>query len=157
MKDLMHKAQRKRATVYKLRRPSRLRKVKQGGSLRPDLFSVDFRAAAPVVIRFGIYDFAPVEVAAVQRVYQHLRSCDICCDGNVMHVAEAEQVVFRFAEIRGRDRGTEIKEHIDLIEGNARRNLLFSALFAREQALNGKTGSLAYVFCRRARCTEGVL
>ena len=71
-------------------------------------------------------------------------------NGNIVNVAEAEEVILHVAE-RGRGcRGAEIQKYIYLVVRNTGRDLLFAALGARKHSLDLESRGLAHIFSGRA-------
>ena len=75
-------------------------------------------------------------------------------DGNVVYVAQAEQVrVVRLIRL-GVERITEKQEEVDLIIGNACRDLLISSLGAAEEFLDFKACRICDEFTGSSGCAE---
>ena len=116
-------------------------------------------ASAPVLVwrllpLGGIYDIAPVEVAALERVDERLSGRDVGRNGDIVHVAQAQKPrLVGLAGLRA-DRVAEKEQQVDLVAGDARRDLLVAALRPAQEAgylqpgrlgdeLAGRTGRAA--------------
>ena len=90
--------------------------------------------------------FAPVKVAAFKRVDKRLGGSDIGCNGNVVNVAQAQQVdVVRLVGLCVQ-RVAEEDEQVYLVAGNAGGELLVAALRSAQKTLYVKPGSLCDQF-----------
>src|SRR5699024_10053401 len=100
--------------------PCRIRRYSSRSS--PDISYTVLHFPA-VVNRLQLDDLAPVEVAALEAVDQHLGRRDIRRDRDVVHVAKAQKVLvvrrFRLLRLHGI---AEKQQEVDLIAGDARRN-----------------------------------
>ena len=51
-------------------------------------------AAASVIIRARVNDLTPVKITVIERTDKNLSRRDVRCNGNVVNIAHAEEVVF---------------------------------------------------------------
>ena len=76
----------------------------------------------------GIYQHSPIEVASVERGYQHLGGCDVGCNGNVVEIAKAEKLVVNGAGRCGGASVLEVQKHVNFVVSYAGSHLLLAAL-----------------------------
>ena len=81
-------------------------------------------------------DIAPIEVAALQAVNEHFGGGDVGGQRDVVDIAQAQQGHFVGFTGLGVDGVAEEQQQIDLVAGDAGRDLLVAALNAREEALD---------------------
>ena len=73
------------------------------------------------VLSFGIDELSPVQSAALKSLYEDFGGGDVGRDGDVVHVAEPEEIEFvRFA-LLDRDRVAEEEQQVYLVAGDPRR------------------------------------
>ncbi len=73
-----------------------------------------------VIIGAGIYDLSPVKVSSVKSAYEDLCGCDIGSYGNIVKVAELEQVkIVLFGHTVVFIRIAEEENKVDLVVGNS--------------------------------------
>ena len=86
---------------------------------------------------------------------QHLGRRDIRRDRDVVHVAKAQKVLvvrrFRLLRLHGI---AEKQQEVDLIAGDARRNLLVAALFAAQKAVDVEARRVRNELACRAGCAK---
>ena len=88
----------------------------------------------------GMLGAPVVEVSALKSVDERLGGSDVRCNGNVVYVAETEQIdVVRFVRLRV-ERVAEEYQTVDLVAGDAGSKLLVAALRAAEVTLDVKPG-----------------
>ena len=88
-----------------------------------------FKAYA-LVLNLQLYNLAPIEVAALEAMDEHLCRCDVRRHGNVIQVAETEQVFIVRLQCLLLHGVAEVQQKVDLVAGDTRRNLLIAALWA---------------------------
>ena len=83
-----------------------------------------------------MHDIAPIQIAALQAVDQHLGGGDVGGHGDVVHIAQAQQS--HLVGLAGLciDGVAEKQQQVDLIAGNAGRDLLVAALHTGQKALH---------------------
>ena len=86
----------------------------------------------------GINDLAPVKISSFKRMDKSLGSSDIGRNGNVMNIAESQQVHFIRLVGLGRKRISEKQEQVDLVARNTCAYLLISSLCTAQIPLNIK-------------------
>jgi hypothetical protein len=84
----------------------------------------------------GVDDVAPVEVAALQTMDEHLCGGDVGGQRDVVHITQAQQRHLIGLTGLCIDGVAEEQEQIDLVAGDAGRDLLVAALDARQESLD---------------------
>ena len=80
------------------------------------------------ILVLRVHDIAPVQISALKSVDQYLSSSDVGSHGDVVHIAQAQQShLIRLAGL-GIDGVAEEQQQVDLVAGNAGRDLLVAAL-----------------------------
>ena len=90
----------------------------------------------------GIDDIAPVEVAAGKTHDEHFGGGDVGGEGDVVLVAELGDIG-QAVVVLGTVRVAEIEDHIDLVVGDARADLLGAAVDARHEQVDRKAARFA--------------
>ena len=83
-----------------------------------------------------MHDIAPVQIAALQAVDQHLGGGDVGCHGDIVHIAQAQQRHFVGLAGLSVDGVAEEQQQVDLIAGDAGCDLLVAALHTGQKALH---------------------
>ena len=91
-----------------------------------------------------IQDGAPIQVAVFQTVDEHFGGGDVGGHRDVMYVAQAQQVHLVGFTGLGGDGVAEEEEHVHLVAGDARRDLLVTAVFPRHEALYIQPGGFGH-------------
>lgn len=78
----------------------------------------------------GVDDIAPVQIAALQAMDEYLGRGDIGRDGDIVYVAQAQQIHFIGLMGLRADRVSEEEQQVDLVAGDARSDLLVAPMGA---------------------------
>jgi hypothetical protein len=95
----------------------------------------------------GIYEVSPIKVTAVKRDNKSLGGTDIGSDGDIVHIAETEELVRAFVDKHRGVSIAKVDEKVDLVICDSLRDLLFSAVITGEKAFNIETRSFGNIFC----------
>ena len=104
-----------------------------------------------------IDDFTPIKVTAIQCHDQHLCGCDIGCNGNVILVAHAHQLILDLTGISAGSCISEVQKQVDFIISHARSDLLLAALLTCQQLLDLQTGCLGNILGGNAGSAQMML
>ncbi len=78
-------------------------------------------------------DIAPVQIAALQAMDEYLGRGDIGRDGDIVYVAQAQQIHFIGLMGLRADRVSEEEQQVDLVAGDARSDLLVAPMGAGQK------------------------
>ena len=100
-------------------------------------------------------DVAPVEIAAAQTLHEHLRRGGVGRKGDLVLVAQALDLVDVVKAV-GVGRVAEKEDQVDLVEGDARADLLRAALVGVQLERDRQARGLADELSRDMRGAQGV-
>ena len=105
----------------------------------------------------GVDDIAPVQIAALQAMDEYLGCGDIGRDGDIVYVAQAQQIHFIGLMGLRADRVSEEEQQVDLVAGDARSDLLVAPMGAGQKTLDAQARGLRHKLARRTCRAQIVL
>ena len=105
----------------------------------------------------GVDDIAPVQIAALQAMDEYLGRGDIGRDGDIVYVAQAQQIHFIGLMGLRADRVSEEEQQVDLVAGDARSDLLVAPMGAGQKTLDAQARGLRHKLARRTCRAQIVL
>lgn len=112
---------------------------------------------ANVIVRVWIYELAPVNISSFDSSYYYFGGSYICCNGNIMYIAETQQFIGYFISAGFDWRISEENYNVNFIIWYTGSNLLNTAVGTRKKAFYLKTGRLWYNFTCFTCCTDFLL
>ena len=120
---------------------------------RPGALSIPALLLFPVILRFGIDNLAPVEIAPVQGRDDRFRRRDVGRNRHIMQIAHSDQIDFQLICDRVAQRFLaripEIQYNIDFIVSDSGRDLLNAALRAWQEPFDLQSAGFRNIFSRR--------
>ena len=107
-------------------------------------------------LALGIDDIAPIQIAAGQTQHQHFGGGKVAGEGNVVLVTQPGDIgdILIDSLLVG---VAEAQNHVDLVIGDAGRDLLAAAVGEGEEAMDGQAGGIRDLLAGAGGGAQGML